>query len=245
MVVAPGGSLVELEEALVQAGELLGDRRRIRILMALAGGEAWPAGELARAAGIQPATASHHLERLVAGGLLAVVPQGRHRYYRLASPAAAALLESLAVLAPPSAPHSWRGARQRDALKAGRTCYDHLAGQLGVAWAHACEANGWVERAAEGYVLTAEGAEWLAGLHIEARAGAVIRQHAVDWTERQPHLAGPLAKAITQRLFDRGWIERGPLPRSVCVTPAGREQLAAWGVRLGRACGPPTGPLQF
>ncbi len=125
---------IEIDEALVRAGALLGDRRRLHMLITLASGQAWPAGELARQAGIPPATATHHLEQLVAGGLLQVMPQGRHLYYRLASPAVADLLERLAVVAGPAPTRSLPGSHQRDALRYGRTRYAHLAGRLGVAW---------------------------------------------------------------------------------------------------------------
>lgn len=226
---------MDVEETLVRAGALLGDRRRIRMLMALVDGQAWPAGDLARYAGIQPATASHHLEQLVAGGLLTVIPQGRHRYYRLASPTVAELLEKLAALTPPGPTRSLSGSQQREALREGRTCYDHLAGQLGVAWAIAWEAQGWVERVADGYRLTLAGSEQLSNLQIPAPPDTLIPIHPVDWTERQPHLAGPLAKVMTQRLLELEWIQRGPIRRSIRVTQAGSIKVREMGVSLSGA----------
>ena len=223
---------MDAEESLARAGELIGDRRRLQMLMVLVDGQAWPAGDLARSAGIQPATASYHLERLIAGGLLAVVPQGRHRYYRLASPAVAELLEKLAALAPPAAAHSLRESHRRDALRHGRTCYDHLAGRLGVAWTQAWVDRGFAHCASGEYTLTDAGARWLERFGIAARPGASIPHHAVDWTERVPHFAGPLAKAMTRRLFDAGWMERGPIPRSVRLTPFGEQQFRDFGAVL-------------
>lgn len=217
---------------MVTTGALLGDRRRIRMLMALADGQAWPAGDLARSAGIQPATASHHLEQLVRGGLLTVIPQGRHRYYRLASPAVAELLEKLATLVPPGPIHSLNAAQQHQSLRQARTCYDHLAGQLGVLWAKAWVSQGWIDAVEDGYRLTTAGSEQLATMRISARPDTFIPHHAVDWTERQPHLAGPLAKAMTQRLLDWEWIERGAVRRSLRVTAVGVIKLGEMGVSV-------------
>ncbi|MDA8204716.1 MAG: helix-turn-helix transcriptional regulator [Thermaerobacter sp.] len=224
---------LNIHETLIQTGELLGDRRRLTMLMALVDGQAWPAGDLARVAGIRPATASHHLEQLVAGGLLTMMPQGRHRYYRLATVAVAELLEKLAALSPPAPAQSLRGTQQRDALRQGRTCYDHLAGKLGVALTRAWLVQGWVVSAPTGYTITEAGAEWLARLDITVEPGQFVPQHAVDWTERVPHLAGPLAKAVTQRLIALGWLERGSVPRSVHVTEQGTIDLARIGMSLG------------
>lgn len=200
--------------------------------MALVDGQSWPAGDLARHAGIKPATASYHLELLVSGGLLLVIPQGRHRYYRLASPVVAEMLEKLAALAPPSPARSLRSSQKKDALRFGRTCYDHLAGQLGVAWAQAWVDNDMARRVTGGYELTEYGVKWLENNHIMVTAETFIPEHAVDWTERVSHFAGPLAKRMTERLFDIGWIERGSVLRSVRVTPVGRAQLENLGMKL-------------
>lgn len=203
------------------------------MLTALLDGQAWPAGDLARHAGVQPATASYHLQQLVQGGLLSVVPQGRHRYYRLASHEVAEILEKLASVVTPASTGSLRGSIQKQILSQARTCYDHLAGRLGVAWTQA-----WVnsERALEveaGYQLTDLGSQWLTKVHFRAPSGTLVQAHTVDWTERVPHMAGPLAKALTQALFDQAWIERGTLPRSVIVTEKGRIEFEEFGVPKG------------
>lgn len=226
------GFSIDSEEAIVQTGELLGDRRRLRMLMALMDGQAWPAGDLARHAGIQPATASYHLELLVAGGMLLVVPQGRHRYYRLASPAVAELLEHLAAIAGPAPVRSLRGSRQRDALRYGRTCYAHLAGRLGVAWCQSWVDGGHVQVIDQGFTVAERGQRTLHLVGIEVTAGTFIPQHAIDWTERVPHFAGPLAKTVTERLLAMGWIERGTIPRSIYLTGPGQAGLAKFGIRI-------------
>lgn len=221
---------MEIDEAVVRAGELLGDRRRLQILMALLDGQSWPASDLARGAGIQPATASYHLDQLVAGGLLQVIPQGRHRYYRLASPAVAELLERLAAIAGPTPVRSLRGSRQRDALRSGRMCYAHLAGRLGVAWCQSWVDGGYVQAVDQGFTVTGLGQRTLTLVGISVTHGAFIARHAVDWTERVPHFAGPLAKAITERLLNRGWIARGAIARSIKVTPEGAEEFPKFGI---------------
>ena len=177
---------MDVEETLVHAGELLGDRRRIRILVTLASGEAWPAGELACWAGVRPPTASHHLERLVAGGLLAVMPQGWHRCCRLASPA---------VLAPPGAPHSWRGSRQRDALKSRRTRYDHLAGPLRLHGLELAKPTGGSSAPPRGIASRRQGAsgwpvfKWRAARHrdLPARSGLDRAAAALGGTAGQSY----------------------------------------------------------
>ena len=217
---------------MVKTGELLGDRRRLKMLMALVDGQSWPAGDLARYAKIQPATASYHLELLVSGGLLAVIPQGRHRYYRLTSPAVADLLEHLAAVAKPTTARSLRGVQDKEALSYGRTCYSHLAGQLGVAWRQCWIDEGHVLPADNGLILTESGRRQLALLDLEAKAQTVILQHSVDWTQRVPHFAGPLAKAATDRLLVLGWIARGPIPRAIYVTQQGEIELPKFGIPI-------------
>lgn len=224
--------LIEIDEALVRAGELLGDRRRLKMLMALVDGQSWPAGDLAGQARIRPSTATYHLEQLVAGGLLMVIPQGRHRYYRLASPAVAELLEHLAAIAGPAPTCSLQGSGQRDALRYGRTCYAHLAGQLGVAWRQSWVEGGHVRAVDQGFTVTERGQRTLALVGITVTPGTFISQHAVDWTERVPHFAGPLAKAVTDRLLDRRWIARGTIARSIVVTEEGEEELLRFGIPL-------------
>lgn len=225
---------MEAEEHLVAVGELVGDRRRLRMLLALVDGQAWPAGELARCAGIQPSTASYHLDQLVKGGLLKVIPQGRHRYYRVAGPQVIAWLEQLAALAPPGPARSLRGTQEREALRFARTCYDHLAGRLGVAWTIAWVARGFIHPADDGFILSPAGVGWLSRFEVPVtvRPGSIIPKHAVDWTERVPHFAGPIAKAMTARLLEVGWIMPGPTRRAIRITSLGARQFQAFGVVL-------------
>lgn len=220
------------------------DPRRIRILFALADGRALPAGRLAEEAGVSASTASNHLAYLLKQDLVRVDHQGRHRYYRLASPHVEGVLEALARLAPRQPITSLRQHTRANALRSGRTCYGHLAGQLGVRLFQGLLERGWlaggdgqhrpdsVDRlSAPGqavtYRLTALGAGALAGWGLPAallHADAAVR-YCVDWTEQAHHLAGPHGSALATFMLDQGWIAKAKTPRAVVLTPAGAAQL--------------------
>lgn len=219
---------------LAETAGLLADRTRAAFCQALLDGRAWTAGELARHAGVRPSTASEQLSRLIAGGLLAEERQGRHRYVRLAGPEAAALIEAVASYAPGAPqPRNLRESVRLSAEGRARTCYDHLAGHLGVALADAMVARGLVATDA-GLAVTADGRAWLADtLGYERPPGSrrPLVRACLDWTERRPHLAGALGAALCAAALDRGWVRRVGSGRAVRVTRRGaeafREQLGA------------------
>jgi DNA-binding transcriptional ArsR family regulator len=208
---------------------LLADPTRAAMCLALVGGEARPAGELAARAGVSAQTASNHLAKLIAGRLLRVEPQGRWRYYRLADADVGHAVEALAVVAPPLpdpfAGDHLNGAARR--LRDARTCYSHLAGRLGVALADALVAERWMEEDGRSYRLTPTGTRSLRALGIELRARPTrpVAQRCLDWTERRPHVAGPVGTALASLALDRGWVRRVRGTRAVVVTPGGRAQL--------------------
>ncbi|MEU7568793.1 helix-turn-helix domain-containing protein [Streptomyces fradiae] len=209
---------------------LLADETRAAFCLALLDGRAWTAGELARHARVAPSTASGHLGRLVAGGLLAEERQGRHRYVRLADARAARLVEGLLAHAVPQAaaapPRTLREAGARSAMARGRTCYDHLAGRLGTAIADAMTARGLLEREA-GFALSGSGLRWFAGLGVELAAGGrrPLARGCLDWTERRPHLAGVAGAALCRHALDSGWCVRIGTERAVKVTAEGERAL--------------------
>jgi DNA-binding transcriptional ArsR family regulator len=208
---------------------LLADPSRAAMCLALAGGEARPAGELAARAGVSAQTASNHLARLVAGRILRVEQQGRWRYYRLAGAEVGHAVEALAVVAPRQA-GTLNGAAADGAtrqLKEARTCYSHLAGRLGVALADALVAERWLEDDDRAYRVTPLGARSLHALGIEAsgRRAQVAARRCLDWTERRHHVAGPVGAALAELALGRGWVRRMRGTRAVLVTPAGRAQL--------------------
>jgi DNA-binding transcriptional ArsR family regulator len=207
-----------------ELGRLIGDPSRTTMLVALMDGRAWTGRELAETAHVAPSTASEHLQRLVDGGLLRVVPQGRHRYYRIASSDVAHALETLMLLAPqPSQPSVVPNRIDRE-LRRARTCYDHLAGELGVALADALTRRGAVILAPESGVLTRAGATFFAELGIRPDGEPSRRplcRPCVDWTERRFHLGGRLGVALARHAFDRRWLRRNDRSRAVSVTDAG------------------------
>jgi len=227
---------------MVPAASLLAEPTRAAMLTALLDDRPLAAGELARISGVSPATASAHLARLLGGGLVTVVQQGRHRYYQLAGPQVAAAIEALAHLSPVSPVRSLRESREAAALAEARTCYDHLAGRAGVALLDALLARRLLAPQAhtdpEEYSVSATGMATFGSFGVDIAALERTRRRfasaCLDWTERKPHLNGALGAAITARLFGLGWLERGSRRRAVRVTPAGAEGLAAtFGWTLG------------
>ena len=238
----------------VPAAALLAEPTRAAMLTALLDERPLAAGELARLAGVSPATASAHLARLLSGGLVTMIKHGRHRYYRLAGPEVASAIEALAHLSPGMPVHSLRESQDASALAQARTCYDHLAGRAGVALLQALLAQGILAPSPDGGSpadgsRSGQGAAWQAPARpaafqvTEVGLGALTdfglnvgelarsRRHFVgacmDWTERAPHLSGALGAAITARLLKLGWIERGNRRRAVRISQAGRDGLAA------------------
>jgi DNA-binding transcriptional ArsR family regulator len=210
--------------SLAEVAGLLADSTRAEFCLALLDGRAWTAGELARHAGVSPSTASEHLSRLIAGGLLAEERQGRHRYVRLAGPDAAALIESLSTYRPSvSAGQNLRASTRLAAEARARTCYDHLAGHLGVAIADGLRSRGLVNDDA-GLVLTPSGLAWLSDLGIDPatlKGSRPVLLGCVDWTERRTHFAGAFGAALCRHAFEHGWIERIGSGRALRVSPAG------------------------
>jgi DNA-binding transcriptional ArsR family regulator len=223
---------------------LAAEPTRAAMLHALMDGRALTASELARVAGVTPQTASDHLGKLVAGGLLCVQQQGRHRYHRLASAAVAPMLESIVQVASSTPMRRLLATGPKDeALRRARTCYDHLAGRLGVALADALVAGGHIDLTHDAGVLNGSGLSLLVriGLDIDvpsispgmSKRGRVLCRPCLDWSERRPHLAGALGAALCSLSFEKGWIRRIDGTRAVRITPAGyRDYHDLLGVRL-------------
>jgi len=199
------------------------------MLVALMGGTARPASELARVAAIAPSTATSHLRRLVEQGLIVARPRGRHRYYELAGEHVAQAVEAL-VAAGMSAPA--RRAAADDSMAAARMCYAHLAGRLAVAfWARAVEQR-WVRWSPEAVRLLPAGHDALARLDVpRGDTRALAGRPCLDWSERTPHVSGPLGTAVCASLFVHAWVARVPESRALRVTARGRTGLRALGVR--------------
>jgi DNA-binding transcriptional ArsR family regulator len=211
---------------------LAGDPARANMLTALIGGQALTANELALEAGVTPPTASGHLSRMLDGGLLSVARQGRHRYYRLAGPDIASALESLMTFATVTDMRRTRPGPRDPALRRARVCYDHLAGERGVAlFARLCDI-GFVALSGGEISVTAEGEARLGHLGIDIapmrQAKRPVCRSCLDWSERTPHLAGSLGTALLNRIFAEGWAAREPGSRIVRFTPEGEQAFSVW-----------------
>ncbi|MFE3461844.1 ArsR/SmtB family transcription factor [Nocardiopsis aegyptia] len=224
--------------ALARLAGLLADPTRAAMCLALLDERAWTAGELARHTGVAPSTATEHLTRLVQGGLLTQHRQGRHRYVRLADPATAHLVESLAAHAAPApntAPATTlRRERADAALARARTCYDHLAGHLGCALTEAMTRQGLLSQDT-GFALTRAGLAWFDehGIALPRGGRRPLARACLDWTERRPHLAGAAGAALCAWVLDSGWCRRVGSGRALQVTDQGRTALARlWDVHI-------------
>ncbi|MBQ0878964.1 helix-turn-helix transcriptional regulator [Streptomyces sp. RT42] len=214
---------------LARLAGLIADETRAACLLALLDGRAWTAGELARHAGVAASTLSEHLGKLVAGGLLAEERQGRHRYVRLADDRVAQLVEDLAAQVAPEArrPRTLRASSAGSAMARGRTCYDHLAGRLGIAVTDALTGRGLL-RQDTGFALTDAGLGWFgtAGIPLKTAGRRPLARACLDWTERRPHLAGVAGAALCRHALEAGWCVRFGTERAVKVTAAGEEALS-------------------
>ncbi len=217
--------------ALASRAAAFADTSRATMLLGMLDGRAWTATELAAHAGISRSTATEHLHVLRGADLVEDRHQGRHRYVRIRNEHAAHLVEMLAALGPPASPQpSWRAIDADRALAFARTCYDHLAGNLGVRVREAFEERGLIDAGAPTR-LTAAGEAWctafgidLAALRRSSRPEIVL---CLDWTERRDHLAGGLGAAVLARCIERGWMARSPGSRAVRLTEEGRRGLAS------------------
>jgi DNA-binding transcriptional ArsR family regulator len=213
---------------LASTAALLADPGRAAMMTALLSGGSLPAGELARIAGVSAQSASMHLSQLVDGGFLIARQHGRHRYYSITRPEVAHVVEALGVI---STPGKHRPSSADRALCYARTCYDHLAGELGVQLVTALERQGLLEPCGENdYELTVRGDQFLEELEIDAgelhRSRRSFARRCQDWTEKKDHLAGALGAAICQKFLEFRWITRDQQSRAVHVSLAGRRQLA-------------------
>ncbi|HEU5007440.1 MAG TPA: winged helix-turn-helix domain-containing protein [Jatrophihabitantaceae bacterium] len=244
-------------------GAMVADRARCAMLLALDDGRALPASRLAAEAGVSRATASTHLRKLAHAGLLQVEAHGRHRYYRLAGPAVGNLIETLQQLAPFAPIQSLRQGTRAEALRRARTCYDHLAGRLGVDLMQAMIDNDYLEggdgrfvparasrdqRTGYGhdidYTLSEAGRRFLGEFGVRPPPGRRLVRYCIDWSEQRHHLAGALGRGLFDRCLELDWIRRSPSSRAVCVTDLGeRGFVEMFGIPPGSARGdvPSTG----
>lgn len=229
-VLSGGETHMNSNPNLAVVASLIGNPSRAAMLISLLGGKSLPAGDLARAAKVSPQTASMHLAKLIHAGLLIQEPYGRHKYFRLASSEVGHALEALQTISPPKSICSLRESNQLHALQFARTCYDHLAGKIGVALTDRFLELKFIEKSGKEFMLTAKGKEQLHkfGVEVEKRPKSrrCFARQCLDWSERRHHLAGSLGASLTKRLFELRWIEHLPDGRAVHVTDAGLKGLS-------------------
>ncbi len=214
---------------IAEVAALVGDPARANMLCALLGGRALTATELAFAAGVSPQTTSGHLGKLFAARLVVQIKQGRHRYYRLAGPQVGQMLEGIMNVALSGPPRFQPKSKLDDKLRHARTCYDHIAGVLGVGLAEQMSAREFVVLGDEAGEVTPAGMEFMSKLGVDLSAARAKRRvfcrPCLDWTERRPHIGGAVGAALAQRCFELKWIERVRDSRALTITPAGRRGL--------------------
>jgi DNA-binding transcriptional ArsR family regulator len=222
-----------LNPNIAEIAALIGDPARTTILAALMDGRALTATELSYVARVSPQTTSGHLAKLTMANLLTVEKQGRHRYYRIASPLIGQMLESIMVVAgnqialrPP------RPSRLDTDMRMARTCYDHLAGRLGVALADTLLGQGYVAFVQDGGEVTESGFAFFSGqgiaLNDRENTHRVFCRPCLDWSERRPHIAGFVGAKLCDRYLELGWVRRQESTRALDITPKGRLGFAEW-----------------
>jgi DNA-binding transcriptional ArsR family regulator len=208
---------------------LVGDPARANMLTALMSGKALTATELAHEAGVMPQTASTHLAKLEAGGLIVTEKQGRHRYFQLSGADVADVLEGLMGLAARSGHLRTRTGPRDPALRRARVCYDHLAGELGVGLYDGMHRRGYLDGAEGNVLVTTKGARALDAFGIDVAELTLLRRpvckNCLDWSARRPHLAGSLGAALLDRFYALKWARREKDSRVVTFTPPGEREL--------------------
>jgi len=221
----------ETDAAVSGIAAAIGEPARARMLYRLMDGHARTSTELALVAEISPSTASIHLNRLKAENLVKVFAQGKHRYYSLQGPEVARVLEGLCILA---GSHHKFVPNTPNRLRAARTCYDHIAGGLGVAMNDLFQERGWLAEGACGYEVTSAGVETLESLGIDVEGARSLRRRfayaCLDWSERRPHLGGALGAALLKFSLRKKWLAQDLDSRALSITSTGRRELTA---RLG------------
>ena len=220
---------MNVTDDLAKVAALIGDPARAVMLWSLLDGQSRPASELAFYANISAQNASAHLARLVEAEMLTVAAQGRHRFYRIATPEVARVIEAMAVLVPSAKNGSQLPKGQTPDLKYARTCYDHLAGRVAVELCQALEQRQFLIKEDLWFCVTEEGELWFAKIGIDLaklhhRRRPLTRQ-CLDWSERRPHLAGVLGASLLDRMFHNGWIARVRSTRVIRITTKGKSEL--------------------
>lgn len=218
------------EEEFLRIASLICEPARAKILWTLLDGRAYTATELSFAADISPTSASNHLNKLLDARILQVQSQGRHRYFTFSRPEVAYAVESLGSLAESGVERRKEKKEKAEGIRFCRTCYDHLAGTIGVQITEALQQKGIIKPSGPGYLVTTSGWKWLLPLGIseDAFTGSrrPVAKQCLDWSERRPHLAGQLGAALLHSLSARKWFRNLPFSRELALTPRGIKEMS-------------------
>jgi DNA-binding transcriptional ArsR family regulator len=228
--------MMNRKHAIAALGSLLADTGRSAILLALLDGGSLAAGELARAAGVSPQSASAHLAKLTAGGLVSARSEGRCRFYQLRNARVAYALEALGAVATVQAPVQYIRPKVDEQMMLARSCYDHMAGRIAVKLTERMEEKRIIAAAGSNdYRVTTRGRDWFGKLGIELDGLRTTRRafarRCLDWTERRPHLAGAVGSALLSHFIEDGWLARIGESRVLRVTHRGVEQFRELGLK--------------
>lgn len=220
---------MDAEEKFIGLSALICEPSRAKMLWNLLDGRAYTASELSLVGDISPTSTSNHLTKLLEAGLLKVETQGRHRYFSFSRPEVAYVVESLANLAKGNTNEKMKVPGETKGVKFCRTCYDHLAGFVGVRITEAFEDNGLIEKADKTYIVTKAGWTWFANFDISENAmlnqRRPITRQCLDWSERRPHLAGQLGALVLNRMLEKQWFKKVKFSRELVVTYKGQQEL--------------------
>jgi len=220
---------MDVQEKFILVSGLICERTRAKMLWNLLDGRAYTASELSSIADISATSASNHLARLLEADIVKVEIQGRHRYYSFSNPEVAYVVEALANLVNSDSGNKDKKEIAVNGIKFCRTCYDHLAGYVGVKVVEALEQKGYIKKSGTLYTVTTKGWNWFSGLDInkndlENKRRPLTRQ-CLDWSERRPHLAGQLGATLLEKMLQRKWFRKVQFSRELLVTPTGRKEL--------------------
>ena len=220
---------MDAEEKFISIAGLICEPTRAKLLWNLLDARAYTASELATTVDISASSASNHLSRLLEADIVKVEMQGRHRYYSFSNPEVAYVVETLASLVSNNKDTKHKNEKPANGVKYCRTCYDHLAGYVGVSIAEALEQKGYLKKSETLYLVTKKGWEWFAQFDILQKeftnTRRPITRQCLDWSERRPHLAGMLGAILLEKMIDRKWFKKVQFSRELIVTPKGRQEV--------------------
>ncbi|HZH69152.1 MAG TPA: helix-turn-helix transcriptional regulator [Flavobacteriaceae bacterium] len=220
---------MDTEDKFILIAALICEPTKAKMLWNLLDGRAYTASELSIVANISPTAASNHLSKLLEAELVKVEVQGRHRYYALSTSEVAHAVEGLANLADNGLSGAVGKKCEKNGVKYCRTCYDHLAGFVGVRIVEALETKGYLTKSEKAYSVSEEGWKWFLSLDISKddlkKSRRPITRQCLDWSERRPHLAGQLGAEFLNRALERKWFKRVEFTREMVITAKGRQEL--------------------